>query len=151
MCWRLLAAALLLAPGCLTGSMRRDSRFEPLPRGSLRALQIGASDLGDVLSSLGAPLWVWETAGDGMATAYGWHKERGWSLTLSVPVTQQLNATLSYDDLDADLTGVVLFFDAERELVALRRGRLRDLVLEGVRIRSSLVEDEDEEGSSPPS
>lgn len=138
----LLPLLLAVAPGCVTGSFTRDSRFEPVPRGALRPLQPGESDLQDALDALGAPLWVWEVPGDGMAVAYGWEEERAWGLSFSVPLTRQLSANFDYDDIDADLAGVVLFFDAERRLVEKRRGRLRDLALEELRARPSDPEEQ---------
>ena len=137
-----LAALLLLVllPGCLSGSWRRETRHEPPPRGALRSLVVGESDLGDALEVLGAPLWVWEAPADGMAVAYGWLERRGFSLNLSVPVTRDLNASFDYDDVDDDMKGCVLFFDAEHRLVEKRRGWLRDLTVESRRPRPALTE-----------
>jgi hypothetical protein len=120
------AAALLLA-GCVTFSFDRDLRFTPLAEDSLAGLQPGQARLDQCLERLGAPLYVWEYKGDGMALAYGWNKEKSWNVTVSVPVTQYYSASASYSDDTANLRGAVLLFDRDLKLEMVRRGFLRSL------------------------
>jgi hypothetical protein len=76
---------------------------------------------------LGAPLYVWEYRGDGVALAFGAKRGTNFGFGVSVPVTDYQSASFDYGEGDAQTRGWVLFFDAEWKLVAIREGRLRDL------------------------
>ena len=125
---RVLAALLLaLLPGCLNLTWRRDTRFSAPPKAALATLKAGESTLAECLERLGAPLYVWEYKGDGAALAWGGvdADEKYWSLSL--PLQDQISASMSWGDLGAKLRGVVLLFDRDWRLEMVREGWLRDL------------------------
>ena len=125
-----LGLVLLLASSCISLTYERERRYEKLPKGALAALAPGQTQLGECLERLGAPLWAWEDAFGGKssaALAWGWLDEADWTVTLSVPVSDQASLSFSWRDIDARMRGVVLFFDADWRLVGMREGMLRDL------------------------
>jgi hypothetical protein len=136
----LLLALLPLLTGCVTGSWSRTNRFAPPDEGAVETLAPGQSDLGHCLAALGAPLWVWEYRGDGVALAYGWLEDVGWGIIVSVPLTEYYSASFDYRDRDSEMPGLVLLFDEGLTLRELRRGLLRDLTREVGRPRPNLVE-----------
>lgn len=131
----LLLLLVPLLPGCLSCGWRRATSFSPPPRDAIAALVPGRSTLADCLELLGAPLHVWEHKGEGAALAWGWAESSGWGLSLSVPVYRQASASLSWDDLDARMNGLVLVFDEDWKLDLVREGYLRDLRAQLVRRR----------------
>ena len=149
-----LLGALLAGPiaaGCVQLSWNRVTRHSPVPRDALARLSSDPghpSDLGECLAALGAPLWVWEHEIDGASgavLAWGWFDERSLGFSASVPITRGVSASFDYDDADARMRGVVLFFDRDWRLVVLRTGLLRDLTGE-VR-RPPAVLDEEPSGA----
>ena len=131
---RLLAAFVTLATwsaGCVSGGWGRTMRYAPVDEGALGALEPGKTDLAQCLSAFGAPLWVWEQpapGGDGAALAYGWYKERGFGVRVSVPFGEHYSGSFDYDQADRRMKGLVLFFDQDWKLLSWRTGLLRDLV-----------------------
>jgi hypothetical protein len=122
------AAALALAGGaCVSATYQREIEHEPIARARVAPLVPGASDLGDCLAALGAPLYVWEYRGDEIALAWGWRRARNWGAGVSVPLGERTSASLSYDDVGAATEGWVLFFDASGTLREKRKGKLRDI------------------------
>jgi hypothetical protein len=113
--------------------------FETVPHEAVSALEPGKSAIGDALARLGAPLYVWEGAADGIVLAYGSENRTESGVTVSVPVFDQFNASFAYDDVAANLDGYVLIFDAELKLQLVRSGSLRELS-KVVRVRPSPVE-----------
>ena len=138
-------AAALLSSSCLSAFYRRETRFEPVPEETLAALNPGTSDLGECLERLGAPLWVWEYEGSGVALAYGWLANRGWNLHASYSFERNVSASFTWQRIDARMKGVVLFFDEDWKLVAWRSGLLRDLTAGFRERRPAAVLDEGEE------
>jgi hypothetical protein len=69
----------------------------------------------------------------------------GWSLQFSYSFERYFNAGLSVNLDDADLHGVVLWFDGDLRLEKWQRGRMRDLV-SGLRHRPAPVDDADDAG-----
>ena len=139
-----IALALALGPACVSVSWGRESRHDPVERGSLAELVAGQSDLTRCLELFGAPLWVWEHVEDGRqaaALAYGWADERDMGLRVSVPVTEYYSASFDYDQIDAHMKGMVLFFDDSWTLTSWRLGLLRDLTLEARRPPAAIEED----------
>lgn len=124
----------------MTLNYNRELRYVPLSAASIQALQPGETDLTTALEQLGAPLYVWPTAADGLALAYGWFNEVSWNVSVSVPVTSNLSANFDYDQADARLEGVVLFFDRDDQLMGLRQGLLVELV-RGTRLPPPVDED----------
>lgn len=136
-------AAALLGAGCVDVGWNRTVRFEPPPPGATARLHDGAEGLQECLDLLGAPLWVWDTPtgeGQGFALAYGWYEERGWSVAVSYPVADYVNASFDYDQADERMRGIVLFFDDDARLVSWRMGLLRDLTRERERRRPTPVD-----------
>jgi hypothetical protein len=124
-------ATALLATGCVRLRWSQENRFEPLAEAARAASFVpGRTDLSEVLEGLGAPLFVWEQTSERFAVAYGWFHGRSAGATLSVPVSDSLSASLSYDDLAERLYGLVLTFDADCRLELLREGYLRELAPE---------------------
>lgn len=136
-----LLLALLASPACVSGSWERRL-FEREPDAALVAsLRPGESDLGEALTKLGAPLYVWETF-DGFALAYGGRAQREWGISVSLPLADRTSARFDYDDLAARIEGCVLIFDASKRLRLAQRGLLKDLRGQLERRRPSLVEEE---------
>ena len=65
---RALLLLALLASGCVTVRWTRNYQFLPPDEEALAALEPGSANLGDCLTSLGAPLFV-EEHGRGVAIA----------------------------------------------------------------------------------
>jgi len=124
---RLALLLALLHGGCVNVFYRHETRFEPPRRGALAELAPDRSDLDDCLTRLGAPLWVWEDRGSGAALAYGWLESGDWNVSVNLPVSNDASASLTWRQIDARMRGVVLFFDTEWTLRAVRKGYLRDL------------------------
>ncbi len=134
----ILAAGLLaLLPGCLTLRHETFESFAPPRPGVLASLEAEASTLGDCLDALGAPLLVLED-GDRSALAWGWQHQKSWFVSVSVPLLEGLNSSVSYNSFVLRLHGVMAFFDADQRLVELRRGYLNELV-DGRQVRPQVV------------
>lgn len=134
--------ALLCLPflaGCVSYSYERHKTFESVSPDEISELEIGVSDVGDVLAQLGAPVYVWEGAADGIVLAYGSESSRQHGFRVSVPLFEQANASFNYDDIASELEGYVLVFDPELKLEIVRVGSLRELS-KVVRVRPSPVE-----------
>jgi hypothetical protein len=137
---RLLALACLpLLSGCISYSYERHRTFESVSPNAVSELEIGVSDVGDVLAKLGAPLYVWEGAAEAVVLAYGSENRREHGFSVSVPLFEQANASFAYDDVAQQLDGYVLVFDADLKLEIVRVGILRELS-KVVRVRPSPVE-----------
>ena len=128
---RRLLVVLLLGSlvGCVRVTWRRVSRYVPPEVEVLDGLRIGETTLSDALRGLGAPLWTWEVSQEEFALAWGWFEDTDAGGRVSVPITRGFSPSFSFDRFDERMQGLVLFFDMERQLVATRRGLLRDLSL----------------------
>ena len=120
-CW-----ALLLA-GCVSGNYTRVLVNEPIDETRLASLEPGA-DLQLCLDALGAPLRVWETETGRFALAYGWIRQRGWSVRVSYPLASYFSASISYQDQLRKMAGAVLWFDRDLKLIEAKTGQLSDLL-----------------------
>lgn len=135
-----LLLALPLAGGCLSATWETiDTGSRPVP-GTISVLRPGEADLAQCLDTLGAPILVQEHVG-GIAIAYGWTRERAWSLSVDVPLAKELSASARYSDLTTGLEGILLLFDERDRLTTIRQGYLRDLKAMLAR-SASLVDDE---------
>ncbi len=135
-----IALPTLLCAGCLSLSWTRaSSAFPPAPA-AVAQISIGESTLTECLERLGAPLLV-EEYGPGMALYWGWTRQSGWGLRVTVPITDSRSASVSYDDVDLDLEALLITFDAERRVEMMQYGRLADLVGIVARRRPQLVDD----------
>lgn len=136
---RLGAAVLvaLIAPSCVSATLESRNRYREVS--GEEVLVIGEDGLERSLEILGAPLVVREN-GDGAVLAWGWARERGWGLRARVPV-KGARASFDYSQASRGLQGLVLFFDDQWRLTAMRRGQLAD-VLPPSQVRARLVEDE---------
>jgi hypothetical protein len=142
----LCIAAALFSSSCVTFSFDRDLRETPLTENALDGLEPSKTSLEQCLARLGAPLYVWEYQGDGVAIAYGWQKEKQWNVTLSVPIVHGYSASASYTNEAAKLRGAVLLFDRDFKLEVVRRGFLKSL-REELRQRRPAPVDESENGA----
>lgn len=133
---------LLLGAGtsCITATWRRVSRYEPPDESSIDRLRPDEDALDDCLAAFGAPLWVWEWRGDGLAMAYGWLERRDWSVNASLPLTDYASVSFDYAAANEEMLGLVLFFDEQLVLHEVRRGMLRDLAAERPPLRPAAVE-----------
>jgi hypothetical protein len=120
-----IISALVLCTSCVSGTYERDIAFEPVKDEAVEPLKIGASDVGDALARLGAPLYVWEGVNESIVLAYGSKVDRGWGVRAARNV-----ASLSYDSLTARLEGWILVFGTDNKLQIVRKGLLADLALE---------------------
>lgn len=142
-----MRGVLLLLPlcvSCATFSWQRQSRHAPASSEAIARLEAGHSGLAQCLGEFGAPLWVWEHNEHGKAAAalaYGWFDEHGLGVSVSVPVSDSVSASLDYDQIDQRMKGLVLFFDADWTLTSWRTGLLRDLTQEARRPPTAVEED----------
>lgn len=120
------AALALLGAGCVDGDYNRRRIYqEPLPE-AVDALAVGTSDVGAVVDSLGAPLFVIEV-GLGLALAWGWEDVTNWNVEVSGPIGDA-QGTVRYTSETSTIRGLVLFFDEAWRLTSVRRGFLGDLL-----------------------
>jgi hypothetical protein len=140
----LIVAASLVCASCVTFSFDRDLRYVPLSDAAIDAVRPSETTLAQCLEEFGAPLYVWEYKEDGVALAYGWHKEKNWNVTVSVPLTHGYSASASYTDDAEKLRGVVLLFDRDLRLEIVRRGFLKSLRQELRARRPAPVDDADQ-------
>lgn len=126
---RLLPAfAALLLSACVQFSWNKVSRYAPLDQDAIATLEPGRSDLGDCLELCGAPLIVLESDdGRGAVLIYAWYHENNRGLRLSTPVNDSASVDFDYDRFEANTPGMVLFFDHDWKLSALRQGLILDL------------------------
>ncbi len=118
--------ALLGCTGCLSGEYDQFRTYQPPQAAAVEALVIGQTSVGDAVTGLGAPVFVIET-GEGLALAYGWQNAKRWNVTLSAPI-QDVDANFSFTSRDAQTPGLVLFFDANWQLIRMERGHLGSLL-----------------------
>lgn len=124
-------ALLLLAPmlgGCIQLRFWRNRTNPPIADTVLATITPGSSSLQDCLDTLGAPQLVTESLDGDLVIAYGWQDEFSWGIQASYAFDDFTDASLSWDDSDQDVPGVVLIFDRGFRLLYLERGFLRDLV-----------------------
>ena len=126
---------------CVTGSYQREIELERIAASRAAGLEPGQSDLSDCLDALGAPSYVWEYRGDGLALGYAWLHRKGWGVGVSYAVADYASASFNYDSLGSNTKGYLLTFDAEWKLTAVRKGYLRDLTIEFARPRPAPVEE----------
>jgi hypothetical protein len=135
-----IVAALVLS-GCVTFSFDRDLRNTPLADTALDGLEPSRTTLAQCLERFGAPIYVWEYRGDGLAIAYGWQKEKQWNVTASVPIFRGYSASASFTHDASKLRGAVLLFDSDLKLEVVRRGFLKSLREELAPRRPAPVDD----------
>jgi hypothetical protein len=122
-----LATFATICASCVSFRYDRTTVNAPPKKGVVAGLATGKTSLADALQALGAPLYVWEYKGDGIALAWGWSEDKARGIKLSVPIDRGQSASASYDDLAKHLHGVVLLFDAELVLEQMRTGYLNEL------------------------
>lgn len=123
---RRAALLALLLTGCVRFQYTRTLVDEPVPDELVARLAPG-DGLEHCLDVLGPPRLVWEDP-RGIWCAYIWLKERGPSLSVSIPTEILLlpSPSLSLSDTKRRGQGVVLLFDRDLRLRFARRG-LTDL------------------------
>ena len=121
-----LLLVTLVAAGCVRLNYFRISHFEPTSDTVLRQLEDSDTELQQCLDALGAPLLVGELP-DGIAVAYGWQDRAAWGLNVGYTFERILNVRFNYQDTEDSLRGVLLLFDDNLRLKAIRRGNLGDL------------------------
>lgn len=140
--WLAVALSVACSGGCVQVMLRRDTQLQPLPPAKLALLEPGVSTLQSALEQLGPPLLAWELPEQGVALAWGWSRNGGWGVMVSVPLADtggSLSADYSREGLN--LRGAVLFFDRNWQLTSVREGLLREL-RNSSRPRPEFVEDE---------
>lgn len=128
--WLLLFAVLALSPSCLSFEWSRVSRYAPVPAELEASLEVGDSDLERCLARLGAPLWVLEQpveSKDGALLAWGWFESEDFGVRVSYAFDRFVSASFDYEQIDAEMQGIVAVFDESWRLIKLERGLLRDL------------------------
>ena len=143
---RLVFLGLLLA-SCVNVEWRRGHGFAAPAPEAFEALEPDRSQLGKCLELLGAPLLVWQEPG-GAALAWGWYEEGTLGGGLSVPVAEAFSASFDARDIDADMRGLMLFFDEGWTLRIVRRGPLRELATYGRQLTLPPDLLEEEQGSA---
>jgi hypothetical protein len=131
-----LAPLLVLFCGsCITGGYYRQQVFEPIQPARIAALEPGKTTLAEALAAFGAPIFVWEWKGDGVALAWGWSDASRWGFSVSVPVGDNSANAFTWDSLANDLPGAVLFFGPDDVLLEAREGRLAQIRAETIQPR----------------
>ena len=120
-----LAALAASASSCLQLEYTRVVNLLEPARQGVDTLEVGTTSLSDCLARLGAPLGVYELP-DGAALSYGWLRSKTWQAELIFPVADS-RGRITFTDIDDQIRGVLLFFDAQWTLKEIRRGRLREL------------------------
>ncbi|MEZ6020581.1 MAG: hypothetical protein R3F17_10910 [Planctomycetota bacterium] len=126
--WVLAGSVCLLAPACLSGSMNRVDRQGQPTAEHLEACVPGQSSMTECLEALGAPLVVRPYKKNSIELIWGWQRSRFWSLTLSVPIADRGDSSLSFARGMQGAHGLTLRFDAQGRLFERREGRLKDLL-----------------------
>ena len=121
-----LSLAALIPMGCVRLDYFRISHFEPASHAILQRLEGSKAGLQQCLDALGAPLSVGELP-SGIAVAYGWQDRGQWGFDVSFAFERFLSVRFNYKEIEDSLRGVLLVFDEELRLEAVRRGPLRDL------------------------
>lgn len=125
---RPLLLCLLLGPaGCIQLSYQKHWIDEPPPAAVVDSLQVGRDDLGSCLSRLGAPHYVWEYDGDGMALGWVYSDDSAWGLGASYSFSDYAGVSFDFDSGNLQLPGVVLWFGADLRLLRWQRGKLAAL------------------------
>jgi hypothetical protein len=127
--------------GCLSYRYERDLAFEPVVQTAVDSLTIESSDLGEALSKLGAPIYVWEGKDGSTLIAYGYQHERTFGFRVTAPLFRAANPYFDYGDAARRLRGYVLMFDRDFKLKLVRYGLLHDLGVPS-RTRPSVSEEE---------
>lgn len=131
-------AALLLAPSCIGFEWERDREMRWVPPEASARLSVG-DDLSRCLDLLGAPAWLWEYRGDGLALAWGASEVRNLGFSVSVPITERASGSFNYNHVNEGFRGVLVTFDSDWRVESVATGYLRDLVA-GLRQPPALVE-----------
>ncbi len=144
----MVAASFVCLPalvGCVDGDYNKFRIYqEPLVE-AVGSLQPGVTTLEAALAQLGAPLFVIEV-GLGMSLAWGWQNTTDWNIEVSVPVGEA-SGNFKYTDTNAQIQGLVLFFDETWTLTSVQEGYLADLVPKRQRPRDV---DDDLQGPTAP-
>ncbi|MEX1025686.1 MAG: hypothetical protein WD226_11490 [Planctomycetota bacterium] len=122
-----LLALLAVTTSCVQLRWARVESATPITQERYAGLAPGHANLGDALEALGAPTLVRELPADGIACAWAWQRGRTLGVTVSLPVTD-VSVSLDYDDVSDALDSVVMFFDGDRELTVIERGKLSSLL-----------------------
>ena len=134
---RFLCAPLALAlASCVSFELRRELAERAVEEEGLAELEVGATDLEQVLARFGAPLRVLELDGEA-ALAYGWLRAKQWGFGVSVPLGDA-SGSFDYASIDRRMRGVLFLFDERWVLQGWREGALTDLLLDAGRVRPSL-------------
>ena len=134
----LLLVAVACA-GCLRFGYDHTHAEEPIP--PVESLQRGTDDLASCLRRFGAPHFVWEYQGDGMALAWYSSDSSGWDFDVSYSFGRAFtSASFSLDWDDLDLPGLVLWFDPGLKLLEWKQGPIGQLT-SGLRQRPAPVDD----------
>ena len=91
----LVTQLIVLACGCVSVEWSRDSRQSPPPPQATSVLIEGRSSLAETLDLMGAPLDVYEYRQTSVALAYGLYGSDSKGIRVSVPVYQQVSASVS--------------------------------------------------------
>lgn len=140
--WLPAAVCALAASGCVQVTYGRIRLEEPISDARLQALRPDEADLTRCLADLGAPHFVWEHQGTGIALGWVWQDKDDFDIDVSYTIYKDApGASLSYGHEAADLPGCVLWFDATLRLRRWQRGTMGDLTL-GLRQRPAVDDDD---------
>ncbi len=141
----LVLVAAFATSGCLSFTWERQRAFFEPPADAVATITTGSSTLQDCIERLGAPLLV-EEYGEGMALYWGWTRDRNRGISVSIPLSESYNASVSYADADLARNGLLVVLDRDLVVELHRYGRLADLVDVVARRRPQLLEEADTEG-----
>lgn len=136
----LAACATVPLTGCIQLRWTARNIENAVSPTAVESMWPGTDTLQTALGKLGAPHYVWEYHGEGMALAWVHQQEVDFGMRVSYSVSRGPSASFRFDDSQLDVPGVVLWFDGQLVLEKVRKGNLRDLTEELSRRPASVEE-----------
>lgn len=123
-----LLGLTLGSSACISGTYGRNHRNQPLlERAQAEPPQSGWR-LDQCLESLGAPSGVFEYQVHGLLLVYAWDHQRQWIANFSIPAGDSASASFNVSNLRRNQEGLVLWLDANWELMKWEHGYVRSLI-----------------------
>jgi len=129
--WILGGGLLWLALGssaCISGNYTRNLQNRPLLEYAEAQLPQSGVGLDECLETLGAPSGVFEHKIHGLLLIYAWDHQRQWTASFSVPTGESASPSFNVSNLRRNQEGIVLWLDADWELVEWKHGYVRTLI-----------------------
>ena len=124
----LLLGLTLGSSACISGTYGRNHRNQPLLEQAQAELPQSGLGLDQCLATLGAPSGVFEHQVHGLLLVYAWDHQRQWIANFSIPAGDSASASFNVSNLRRNQEGLVLWLDANWELVEWKHGYVRSLI-----------------------